>query len=71
MGKTGDPADGAAVASTIFAAVVVYGVRRVHRSFLFRPVQLTRFTLQVFLIFCGLQAYLHVRNSRRGQISLR
>lgn len=29
MGKTGDPADGAAVASTIFAAVVVYGVRQV------------------------------------------
>jgi ribonuclease kappa len=71
MGKSGDPADGAAVASTIFAAVIVYGVRQVHQSLLFRPVQLTRFTLQAFLIFCGLQAYLHVRNSRRGQISLR
>jgi ribonuclease kappa len=71
MGKADDPADGAAVASTIFAAVVVYAVSQVHQPLLFRQAQLTRFTLQAFLVFCGLQAYLHVRNSRRGQISLR
>jgi len=50
MGQTGDPEDGAAVATSIFIAVAVYAA---------------------FLIFCGLQGYLHIRDSRKGQISLR
>lgn len=49
MGSTKDPADGKAVAGSVFAAVVVYAV---------------------FLVFCGFQAYLHVRQSKRGAITL-
>jgi len=49
MGTTKDPADGKAVAGSVFAAVVVYAV---------------------FLVFCGFQAYLHVRQSKRGAITL-
>ncbi|KAA6412295.1 MAG: phosphoribosylformimino-5-aminoimidazole carboxamide ribotide isomerase [Lasallia pustulata] len=48
-GSTDDPDDPAAVAVSIFMAVVVYAV---------------------FLVFCGFQAYLHVRESKRGAISL-
>ncbi|KAI9749796.1 MAG: hypothetical protein M4579_006731 [Chaenotheca gracillima] len=48
-GTTEQPKDGAAVASTIFTAVIVYAV---------------------FLVFCGLQAFLHIRQSRRGAITL-
>lgn len=48
-GSINDPADGKAVAGTIFTAVIVYAV---------------------FLVFCGLQGLLHVRESRRGAISL-
>lgn len=50
IGSTEDPEDGAAVAGTIFAAVIVYAV---------------------FLVFCGSQALLHVREKRRGAIALR
>ncbi len=50
VGSTEDPPDGKAVATSVFAAVVVYAV---------------------FLVFCGLQAYLHVRQSSKGAISLR
>ncbi|WEW56570.1 hypothetical protein PRK78_002016 [Emydomyces testavorans] len=49
MGSTNDPKDGAAVAGSIFTAVIVYAA---------------------FAVFCGLQAYLHIRSSRRGAISL-
>jgi len=49
MGSTDDPADGKAVAGSIFGAVVVYAL---------------------FIVFCGLQAYLHVRQNRRGAITL-
>ena len=28
-------------------------------------------SLQVFLVFCGFQAFLHVRQSKRGAIELR
>lgn len=49
MGSTKDPADGKAVAGSVFAAVVVYAV---------------------FLVFCGFQAFLHVRQSKKGAITL-
>ncbi|CAN8098756.1 unnamed protein product [Discula destructiva] len=49
VGGVEDPADGPAVASTIFVAVLVY---------------------VGFLVFCGLQGLLHVRESRRGAIAL-
>ncbi|PSS27886.1 hypothetical protein M430DRAFT_38604 [Amorphotheca resinae ATCC 22711] len=49
MGSTGDPKDGAAVAVTVFSAVVVYAV---------------------FLVGCAFQAYLHIRENRRGAITL-
>ncbi|KAL1957695.1 hypothetical protein VTO42DRAFT_5672 [Malbranchea cinnamomea] len=48
-GSIDDPADGPAVAGSIFTAVIVYAC---------------------FAIFCGFQAFLHVRASRRGAISL-
>jgi len=48
-GSEGDPEDGAAVAGSIFTAVIVYAG---------------------FLIFCGFQAFLHTRSSRRGAITL-
>jgi len=49
MGMEEDPEDNAAVAASVFIAVVVYAG---------------------FLVFCGFQAWLHVRASRRGAISL-
>ncbi|KAI9745547.1 MAG: hypothetical protein M1818_001081 [Claussenomyces sp. TS43310] len=49
MSGNADPADGKAVAATVFGAVVVYAV---------------------FIVFCGLQALLHYRDSRRGTIAL-
>lgn len=86
MGTEDDPTDHKAVASSIFIAVAVYGVRILH-CFLSSPFHatpeeerrdthkkgppwLTRFPLQAFILFCGSQAYLHVRASRRGAISL-
>ncbi|KAK8095287.1 uncharacterized protein PG998_001917 [Apiospora kogelbergensis] len=48
-GHADDPADGPAVAGTVFIAVFVY---------------------IGFLVFCGLQGMLHVRESRRGAIAL-
>ncbi|KAI9805135.1 MAG: hypothetical protein M1825_000969 [Sarcosagium campestre] len=49
MGSTNDPANGGAVAGTVFTAVIVYAV---------------------FLAFCGLQAFLHFQQSKRGAITL-
>ncbi|OJJ48833.1 hypothetical protein ASPZODRAFT_149825 [Penicilliopsis zonata CBS 506.65] len=43
------PEDGAAVAASIFTAVIVYAG---------------------FFVFCGFQAYLHLRSKRGGAISL-
>lgn len=77
MGSITDAPDGKAVAGSVFAAVGVYGVS-------ISPPPSFRHELkgvgeqdadirgngQVFLIFCGLQAFLHVRESRKGQISL-
>jgi len=49
MGSTDNPKDGAAVAGTVFGAVIVYAV---------------------FLVGCGFQAFLHIRDNRKGAITL-
>ncbi|RKF62197.1 Uncharacterized protein GcC1_149011 [Golovinomyces cichoracearum] len=49
MGSINDPPDGAAIAGTVFSAVIVYAV---------------------FLACCSFQAFLHVRESRRGVIRI-
>ena len=66
MDKTGDPTDGKGVAAAIFIAVAVYAVGSNHHTFAIIP----NLTLQGFFLFCGLQAALHIIQSRRGQISL-
>ena len=76
MGSTGDPKDGKAVAGTVFAAVVVYGVRAFLRPSLATScwsltyTYLRTFVRQVFLVFCGFQAFLHTRQRARGGIAL-
>ncbi|KAG9233255.1 hypothetical protein BJ875DRAFT_505505 [Amylocarpus encephaloides] len=49
MGSQDDPTDGAAVAGTVFSAVIVYAL---------------------FLVGCSFQAFLHLRENRRGAITL-
>ena len=71
MGQTENPKDGAAVAFSIFIAVAVYGVCQPLTPILMSDGVLMVSFAQAFLVFCGLQAYLHIRASRRGQISLR
>lgn len=61
-----DPAKGGAVATSIFIAVAVYAV-----SVPYWKQELVLMFSKGFLLFCGSQAWLHVRASRRGAISLR
>ncbi|KAH6650140.1 hypothetical protein F5144DRAFT_597628 [Chaetomium tenue] len=49
VGGEEDPADGPAVAATVFTAVIIYAG---------------------FLVFCGCQGLLHLRENRRGAIAL-
>ena len=75
MGGDEDPKDGSAVAGAVFGAVFIYIVSL---SFLFcslsGKLRVARSLLtgwaQGFFVFCGLQALLHMRESRRGAISL-
>ena len=68
MGSDEDPEDGKAVALSIFIAVGVYGVSQaIHVAHMRQPADHDKF----FLVFCGLQAWLHIRASRKGAISLR
>ena len=69
VGTTKDPSDGKAVAGSVFAAVVVYAVCGTDGHAL--EISLMDGSLQVFLVFCGFQAFLHVRQSKRGAIELR
>lgn len=69
LGGVEDPKDGKAVAGTVFTAVIVYAVSW--------PTCLQRgrasnsqSRVQVFLVFCGLQGLLHLRENRRGAIAL-
>jgi ribonuclease kappa len=68
VGGNDDPEDGKAVAGTIFTAVIVYAVRRNMSAS--RANDCSNSYGQVFLVFCGCQGLLHVRESRRGAISL-
>lgn len=82
VGGIEDPEDGAAVAGTIFTAVIVYAVRKKqHVSLLWNFSMLRGVAIeeghlansidtQGFVVFCGLQGMLHVRESRRGAIAL-
>ena len=65
MGSTSSPEDGGAVAATIFIAVAVYAVSSTEAIY-----EMGADLTKVFLAFCGLQALLHIRQSRRGAISL-
>lgn len=74
MGSSEDPKDGKGVAAAVFGAVVIYGVR----SLPFNPdngldLESTSANLQtqVFLVFCGSQAFLHQRQRAGGEIALR
>lgn len=71
MGSDEDPADGGKVAAAVFGAVVVYAVCGITegQGTAFR--KYTDANIQIFLIFCGLQAFLHKRQSRNGEIALR
>lgn len=69
MGGRDDPKDGKVVAGTIFTAVIVYAVRR-RTNRLLLPQKTSADAMQAFLVFCSLQGMLHVRESRRGAISL-
>lgn len=67
MGGEEDPTDGGAVAGAVFGAVFIYIVRITDWR-CDKQKDLT--ASQGFFVFCGLQAFLHIRESRRGAISL-
>ncbi|CAG8188129.1 unnamed protein product [Penicillium nalgiovense] len=79
-GSEGEPEDGPAVAASIYTAVIVYAVRhsslpipKPRRDRCMREDPVTDNALsgsQGFFVFCGFQAYLHMRDSRGGAISL-
>jgi ribonuclease kappa len=69
MGSTKDPQDGGAVAAAVFGAVAVYGVC-ITRYYLAIQCLTDHIFKQVFFVFCLSQAWLHMRESRRGAISL-
>jgi ribonuclease kappa len=66
MGSEEDPKDGGAVAGAVFGAVFIYIVRLPCATAYMRDSD----TIQGFFVFCGFQAFLHFRESRRGAISL-
>lgn len=68
MGSEDSPKDGGAVAGAVFGAVFIYIVRTIRFLFSWRTLLLTM--VQGFFVFCGFQAFLHFRESRRGAISL-
>ncbi|KAM9882512.1 hypothetical protein VDGL01_03476 [Verticillium dahliae] len=59
VGGIEDPKNGPVVASTIFVAVIIYAF-----------VTGANVSTQGFLVFCGMQGVLHMRESRRGAIAL-
>lgn len=69
VGSKDDPQDGPAVAATVFTAVIVYVVcTPPHGSNTGSSAD--TMLLQVFLVGCSFQAYLHMREKRKGAISL-
>jgi hypothetical protein len=67
MGGEEDPKDGEAVAGAVFGAVFIYIVCLMFEG---GCIESTANVCQGFLVFCGFQAFLHNRESRRGAISL-
>lgn len=66
MGLDEDPEDHAAVATSVFITVAIYGVREAF------PAMRTKIdNRQAFFLFCGSQAWLNMKQSQRGAISLR
>ncbi|KAG6140401.1 hypothetical protein E4U24_008483 [Claviceps purpurea] len=69
------PEQGKAVAGTIFTAVLVYAVcdppieASGHKEAFIRT-SILQLRMQAFLVFCGFQGLLHVRENRRGAIAL-
>jgi ribonuclease kappa len=67
MGGEEDPKDGAAVAGAVFGAVFIYLVCVTSEQ---TALSTATNECQGFIVFCGFQALLHNRESRRGAISL-
>lgn len=65
MGLDEDPEDHAAVATSVFITVAIYGVREEYHV-----TYLETNPRQAFFVFCGSQAWLNMRQSRKGAISL-
>ena len=79
VGGDEDPEDGPAVAATVFTAVIIYVVRCVSPNswrLLYGGTSEICENLadvgcfQGFLVFCGFQGLLHMRENRRGTIAL-
>ncbi len=79
VGGDEDPEDGPAVAATVFTAVIIYVVRCVSptswRLSYGGPSEICEHLADVgcfqgFLVFCGFQGLLHLRENRRGTIAL-
>lgn len=70
MGSTEDPKDGKGVAAAVFGAVVVYGVCSMVLATAGEGTNALTDS-QVFLLFCGSQAFLHQRQRAGGEIALR
>lgn len=69
VGSEEDPKDGPAVAAAVFGAVGIYGVRSI--TYYHLPTFSYILTLlQLFLVFCASQAWLHKRERRNGAIAL-
>lgn len=66
LGGEEDPEDGNAVAGAVFGAVFIYVVCGITGCIADAFVN----EIQGFFVFCGFQAFLHIRESRRGAISL-
>jgi ribonuclease kappa len=66
LGGVEDPEDGNAVAGAVFGAVFIYIVC----CTLDCKIRAVANDSQGFFVFCGFQAFLHIRESRRGAISL-
>lgn len=76
MGSIEDPADGGKVAVAVFGAVGVYGVscsreQELAAIRLLRWARADAWSIKVFLLFCGSQAWMNARQSRQGEIALR
>lgn len=70
MGSEDDPKDGGKVATAVFGAVAVYGVSSCRPGEKVVGVRWMLTERQVFLLFCGSQAFLHQRQRAGGEIAL-